>query len=274
MAVLKKEGAEFLQGYTVEISGDVPVNAGVSSSSALVVAWIRFLLQAQEAPWTPSDKQIGQWAYQAEVLYFGQPGGLMDQFTIAQRGMLYIDTKNGETTPLTAAMGTLILAESGISKQTLEVLQNARTYAQNALEQVKKVNPDLDIHKANEEDYFRYLKILSPVYQPYWYATIHNHLITQSAKKELMRSSPDSILLGKLMDAHQKILQQCIQNTPEPMRIQMEAAQKAGALGTKIIGSGGGGCMVAVVEEQLKDKVIAAFKNAGARDAYQVHLTS
>ena len=40
MAVLRDEGAEFLQGFTVEISGDVPVNAGVSSSSALVVALV------------------------------------------------------------------------------------------------------------------------------------------------------------------------------------------------------------------------------------------
>jgi galactokinase len=53
MAVLTKEGAVFTQGYTIEISGTIPVNAGVSSSSALVVAWLRFLIQAQE--------QLGRW---------------------------------------------------------------------------------------------------------------------------------------------------------------------------------------------------------------------
>ena len=78
MEVLTKEGAVFTQGYTIEISGTIPVNAGVSSSSALVVAWLRFLIQAQEATWEVADSQIGEWAYQSEVIFFNQPGGLMD----------------------------------------------------------------------------------------------------------------------------------------------------------------------------------------------------
>ena len=35
----------------------------------------------------------------------------------------------------------------------------------------------------------------------------------------------------------------------------MEAALNAGALGTKIIGSGGGGCMVAMVNDDNKEQV-------------------
>ena len=38
------------------------------------------------------------------------------------------------------------------------------------------------------------------------------------------------------------------------MKLQMQAARNAGALGTKIIGSGGGGCMVAIVSEESKRK--------------------
>ena len=92
MAVLTKEGAVFTQGYTIEISGTIPVNAGVSSSSALVVAWLRFLIQAQEATWEVAGSQIGECAYQSEVIFFNQPGGLMNQYTIAQGGMIFIDT--------------------------------------------------------------------------------------------------------------------------------------------------------------------------------------
>ena len=46
MAVLTQQGAQFSQGYTIQISGTIPLNAGVSSSSALVVAWLRFLIWA------------------------------------------------------------------------------------------------------------------------------------------------------------------------------------------------------------------------------------
>ncbi|MDA7778064.1 GHMP kinase, partial [Flavobacteriaceae bacterium] len=59
-----------------------------------------------------------------------------------------------------------------------------------------------------------------------------------------------------------------------PMIEQMEAAKKAGALGTKIVGSGGGGCMLALTNKESKVQVIHAFKDAGAAQAYEVQLTS
>jgi galactokinase len=52
----------------------------------------------------------------------------------------------------------------------------------------------------------------------------------------------------------------------------MNAALQAGALGAKIIGSGGGGAMVAIAEEHTKENIIQAFKTAGAHDAYEVKL--
>jgi len=54
----------------------------------------------------------------------------------------------------------------------------------------------------------------------------------------------------------------------------MKAALKAGALGAKIIGSGGGGCMVAMVTQVTKEKVIQAFLKAGAKNAYEISLIS
>jgi Rieske Fe-S protein len=57
-----------------------------------------------------------------------------------------------------------------------------------------------------------------------------------------------------------------------PMINQMNAALQAGALGAKIIGSGGGGAMVAIAEEHTKENIIQAFKTVGAHDAYEVKL--
>ena len=76
-----------------------------------------------------------------------------------------------------------------------------------------------------------------------------------------------------LVNQHQKILEDCIQNTPEAMKNQMNAARSAGALGAKIIGSGGGGRRVAMVEDKIKETVIQAFLSAGAQKAYEVKLT-
>ncbi len=273
MAVLQKEGSHFTQGYDIEISGNIPLNAGISSSSALVVAWLRFLLQAQKVSSPLSNKTLGELAYASEVLYFKQPGGLMDQYTIAQGGLLYINTKTGRTSELPNTLGKLVVAESGIYKETLTVLQNARNFSQNALEVVLKKEPNFDIHTATVSSYNDYLQFVPEKYKDHWYAAIHNHLLTQEAKKALQTDKPNLKAIGTIMNEHQKILEERIQNTPTIMKIQLDAARSAGALGAKIIGSGGGGCMVAMVSEDTLQPVINAFLAKGAKAAYKVNLT-
>ncbi len=272
MAVLKRHGFSFNLGYTITITSDIPINAGLSSSSALTVAWIRFLTTSQKGIKPVNDLEIGRWAYAAEVEYFGQPGGLMDQFTIAQGGLLYIDTQTGATERLKNHMGTLVVAESGIPKKTLAVLKNARVYAQNAIAAVQKMHPEYEIVTSKKEDYDRYRHLIAPRYHDHWYATIHNYQITKRAKALLTQNADNREELGQLMDRHQGILQDQIQNTPRRMIAMMDAAREAGAIGVKTIGSGGGGCMVAMVTKENKDGVITAFLHSGATKAYEVNL--
>ncbi len=273
MAILKEKGFAFDEGYDIEIAGNIPLNAGLSSSSALVVCWLRFLVKIQERPIAVSDIELGHLAYEAESVYFKQPGGIMDQYTIAQGGMLFIDTKTGKSSKLSTKLGTLIVAESGIAKQTLEVLKNARVYAQNAVEAVQKKVPEFKTITAIVSDYEKYRALVPREFQNHWYATINNYDITKKAQVELSKSTPDIKVLGDLMNQHQEILQNQIQNTPQEMMKMMNAAREAGALGAKIIGSGGGGCMVAITTDELKSKVIDAFLASNAVNAYEVQLT-
>ena len=74
------------------------------------------------------------------------------------------------------------------------------------------------------------------------------------------------------MNSHQNILDKYIKNTPKKMTIMINEAVKAGAIGAKIVGSGGGGCIVAMVEDELKANVIESFIKNGATDAYEVSL--
>ena len=172
LEVLKRAGFSFNQGYKIKIYGDIPINAGISSSSALVVAWIRFLLEAQDQKKDVNDEQIGKWAYDAESTFFNQPGGIMDQYTIAQKGLLYIDTLTTKTERLNANIGSLVIAESGLSKQTLTVLQNARAYGQSAISAVKEKISNFNVHEASESEYEEYLHLVPEVYRDHWYATI------------------------------------------------------------------------------------------------------
>lgn len=273
LAVLKQKGLEFNQGYSIKIWGNIPVNAGLSSSSALTIAWIRFLVAVQEKPLLVSDFEIGHWAYEVEVVYFNNPGGLMDQYTIAQQDLIYIDTATSKSEVLPGNLGQLVVAESGLKKQTMNVLKNGSVYQENAIKEVQQKNPNYTIQQSNLEDYEKYMHLVSKEYQNHWYAAIHNYELTKRARVLLTEPYSNRKALAEVMNEHQKILYERIQNTPEEMNIMMQAALKAGALGAKTIGSGGGGCMVAMVDNTTKDAVIAAFKKAGAKDAYEVTLT-
>jgi galactokinase len=269
---LKLKGITPQKGFRIQITGDLPINAGLSSSSALVVAWVRFLLQAYASDHSFTNKEIAQMAVATEVTNFQQPGGIMDQFTIAHGGLGFLAIANENWHPISNALGGLVVALSGIKKQTLAVLQQARSFQTEALEQVKKQHPEFQLHKADATTYMQYLSSVSEALQPYWHAAIQNYCITQKAYKILTGTHPNISALGNLMNQHQTILRTDIQNTPAAMHQMMEAALGAGALGAKIIGSGGGGAMVAMVPKAQQPNVIAAFKNAGAVAAFAVEI--
>ena len=56
------------------------------------------------------------------------------------------------------------------------------------------------------------------------------------------------------------------------MAKMISGANDSGALGSKIVGSGGGGCIVAMVENKNISNVIESFLKNGAVNAYEVKL--
>jgi len=270
---LSKYGVLPNQGYAVTITGNLPINSGLSSSSAVIVTWIRFLICAFGKNKSFSSRQIGQWAFESEVLNFNQPGGMMDQYTIAHKGLGFLDTTTGNWTPIKPNLGSLVVAVSGIEKQTLGVLGNAKKYTLEALKIVQEKDPSFILQKAQSKHYGQYKAWLPKKLQPYWYGAIENYQITLAAFYELQLQTPDFEKLGQLMNAHQQILKECIQNTPDAMDKMMQAALQAGALGTKIVGSGGGGAMVALATKSTQQQICEAFLSHGAQEAFSVNLT-
>jgi len=73
----------------------------------------------------------------------------------------------------------------------------------------------------------------------------------------------DVVGLGKLMDLNQILLSGLLLSTEEIERL-CSLARGAGALGAKLTGAGGGGCVVALVADaQAADATVQAWKGAG-----------
>ena len=91
LKVLKKRKIVPNKGYRLTIKSKIPINAGLSSSSALTIAWIQFIIAAFSNK-SFSPKELALLAYETEVIEPGSSGGKMDQFTIAIGDTIFLDT--------------------------------------------------------------------------------------------------------------------------------------------------------------------------------------
>jgi galactokinase len=275
LSVLHANHITLTSGYDINIHSEIPVNAGVSSSSALIVALIRFILQVTETK--ASNLQIANWAHQAEVEFFNEPGGIMDHYSIALGGLRLIEPKTKFTEEFSSPHTDLLLVHSGLPKSTLGVLGKAKQYALEAVSEVTKHHPEFRLESAIKSDIKTFKPILSSLLFPYFEAAIENHLITKEAVgiyKNGAKNDTTSKQLEQLMERHQYYLDTAIKNTPELMRIQMNEAKKAGAKAVKVMGSGGGGCFIILAHKENHEEIISAVLAQKAKFVKPIQITS
>ncbi len=275
LAVLHANHITLSSGYDIKIHSEIPVNSGVSSSSALIVAFIRFILQVTETK--ASNLQIANWAHQAEVEFFNEPGGIMDHYSSALGGLRLIEPETRHTEAFVNPHNDLLLAHSGLPKSTLGVLGKAKQYALEAVAVVKQYEPQFSLKLAETEDVQRIGSKLSKQLFPYFEAAIENHLITKEAislYRKGAKNDTGSQQLEQLIERHQYYLDTAIKNTPELMRIQMNEAKNAGAKAVKVMGSGGGGCFIILAPKESHPKVIRAVLQQKAKFVEPIQITS
>ena len=262
------------QGYDLVIRGDVPINAGLSSSSAVVVAFVRFVLKAFGCGREITDNFIAQCAYEAEVIEQDSPGGKMDQYTIALGGTIFLETKeNGAIKRLSNHIGGLVIGESGIPKDTTGLLGHCRSKTQEAVSYVKQQLPDFALALAQAHELPELLSYIPTELHPYFEAAVKNHEITQKALALLEQENLDVSAIGILMNAHHSLLKEQLKITVPCIDAMIDAALEAGAHGAKIVGSGGGGSIVALAPKGREAIIAQCIQEAGGITAYPVKVT-
>jgi mevalonate kinase len=224
--VLEKYGEKV--GVNVEITSTVPVAAGLGSSAAVVTAVATAMSALLDMGM--SKEEIFKIAYEAEKLVHGTPSGVDPAISTFGGTLLYqMDTG---FKPLEVRTDIpIVIGDTGVERSTRV--------------QVEKV-------KEMKE---KYPQIMQPI---------------MSAAREIVLRALDAFkksdleTLGGLMNLNQALLYG-VGVSDESLEWLINAARKAGALGAKLTGAGGGGCMIALTTNDKLQQVSEAIQRAGGR---------
>ncbi len=269
LQVLKRYKCIANAGYDIQITGTIPINSGTSSSSALTVAWVQFLLKAFGPEKLSTPENISQIAFEAEVLEFNNPGGKMDQYSISLGNIIYLETGDVFSYDvLKTPLSGLIMADSGVPKETTALLKRLKTNSWLAIKEVQKKIKNFTVETANLNDLQKYLDCVSSDLKPYLEAAIGNFNVTKKALIEFKKEKLDLVKIGNLMNQHHHYLKNLLKITVPKIDEMIDAALTAGALGAKIVGSGGGGSIAVLSPKNKEEAIKKALLNAGAKDVY------
>lgn len=261
--VLKRHGFTFKNGVDCTVRGNIPINSGTSSSSALIVTWINFLTQMSDQAKVLKPEQISKYAYEAEVLEFAEPGGMMDQYSTSIGGIIFLESfPKIQVQKINAKLGKFVLGDSEEPKDTMFILSRVKKQIQKVAKRLENQYPEFSLQTINECDIDNYSKNLKSEQVELLKGTIKNREITKQAKKVLGTSHVDHRAIGKLLTEHHTVLRDILKISTPKIEKMIDASLKAGAYGAKINGSGGGGCMFAYAPKNA-EKVKEAIEQAG-----------
>jgi galactokinase len=266
--VLKRKGLTFSKGFECTVTGNIPINSGTSSSSALIVSWARFLDRMSDAPANFNAKEIGEIAYLAEVPEFGEPGGMMDHYSTAIGHIIYLESKPEiRVEALTPPLGTFVLGDSLEPKDTIGILARCRYGMEAILRKVMEHEPSFNLFSTESEAIHSYRSFLNSDELGLLTANMEDRDLLRRGKA--LFEAPDLSNdfhkeLGQLLSTHHRNLRDFKRTSTPKIDRMMDAALSAGALGGKINGSGGGGCMFAYAPGNAPE-VAEAIEKAGGK---------
>jgi galactokinase len=248
-------------GCAVLIDGDLPMGSGLSSSSALVVGFIRLLATVQGYNLGPME--LAELGCAAEHRY-GTTGGIMDQFVIShgQAGhALFLDCRSLEHRHVPLPDGvTVVIASTGIAHDLIQSpFAERRREAEAGLSIMQSLDPELrtlrDVAPERLEA-FRPMLLAADPSGVLWRRC--RHVSTENARVPAAVAAleaGDLPALGPLMAASQASLREDYEvSSPELETLVEAAVRHPGCYGARLTGGGFGGCTVnLVVSEAVAD---------------------
>ena len=216
-----------LPACSIRISSTIPIAGGMGSGAAVSVAILRAFSAFVGHPL--SDQQISDLVFETERIYHGTPSGIDNSVITYARPVYFVKGKPLEVLSVRHPF-TLVIADTGLKSPTSLVVSDVRQAWQQETHQFEQLFDETGA-------------------------------ITNAGREAIETGEVKAI--GSLMNKNHAVLQKIGVSCPE-LDVLVEAARKAGALGSKLSGAGRGGSMVALVTSSSSTNVANALLAAGA----------
>jgi mevalonate kinase len=220
------------QRLEISFAGDLIAASGVGASAAQCTSLARALSETFNL--NLDDEKINEAAYEGEKAYHGTPSGI-DNTAATYGGLIWFVRnlgvgKNTMDLLQSPRKMLIIMANSGITTSTTEVVADVRRLREENPEKIEKI-------------FGEYKKLV------------------EAAKKALLKG--DIATIGNLMNQNHKMLQQ-ITVSGEINDELVEIALENGAIGAKLTGTGRGGLVIGLAEnEDIQEKIVNVIEEKG-----------
>jgi mevalonate kinase len=232
---LSMEETQASGGFQVRVTSDIPPASGLGSSAAVSVAIMRAVCEHFEHE-LGADR-VAQMAFEVEKLHHGDPSGIDNTVVAFEIPVLFI--KGEEPRPLgVTGRFQFVIGDTGEPSPTKELVTMLRGRWAGDTEFV-----DALFDSIGE--------------------------LTNQAAACIGRGEIGN--LGPLMNHDQTLLGTLGVSSPGLDQL-IRAARDAGALGAKLSGAGGGGIMIALVDDSSLEAVDTALREAGAVRTIQTEI--
>jgi len=227
------DGSEDRAGdyVAVNVNVDIPMGVGLGSSAAMATAIARALADLTGEPGPIEDAVRA-----SEEVFHGDPSGI-DQLAAGKGGVHFFHRDEAGAAALDISPLHLAICRADDSAATAMMVEEVAA--------LKKREPDLVSYLMS------------------WIGDV-----ARAASEAL--SDGDIERTGELMDLNHGALASLGVSTSE-LDEACHAAREAGAAGAKLTGAGGGGCVVAIADEQSTGSITTAWESRGY-EAFSVTL--
>jgi len=261
-------------GLDLLLDSDVPMGAGLSSSAAVECATVLALSES----WghERSRVELARLAQRAEVEVAGVPCGLMDQLTsmcARSEHALAVDFRSlsveAVPLPLAAAALSLLVIDTRSPHQLAE-----GAYAERR-RQCREAAQALGVRSLREADLDALVRLdARPLEQQRARHVISENRRVERSLSILREASANGgaarlAELGPLLSASHASLRVDFEVTVARLDVAAETAERAGALGARMVGGGFGGSVLALVPEAARDPVERAVAAAYAARGWE-----